>query len=86
MLTPVVCTTCGMPIGDVAFLYARMAPPAKGGAGFFRPADGGPGALGAGPGAAAAGPTPQQVCELLGILDYCCRMHLVTAMRFPDYY
>ena len=88
MLPPVVCTTCGMPVGDVAFLYARMVPPAAKGPGFFRPADGGPGALEAGPGAeaAGAGPSPQEVCERLGIHDYCCRMHLVTAMRFPDYY
>ena len=83
MLTPILCFTCGMPLGDVAPVYhhiraKRMV--AKYGSVGTRVA----------PTQAAVDPT--QVENLMSdILDAlkvskCCRVRLITAMLFCEYY
>lgn len=83
MLTPVVCFTCGLPLGDIAPVYhhirrKRMA--ARYGA---------PGAPVA-PTQAAVDPslsenTMGDVLEALRV-EGCCRTRLVTAMIFSEHY
>jgi DNA-directed RNA polymerase subunit N (RpoN/RPB10) len=83
MLVPIVCLTCGLSLGDVAFVYnyiRRKRMLARYGAA------GGPVA----PPHAATDPTLQEsvmsdVLEALGVTK-CCRTRLVTAMRFEDHY
>ena len=80
MLTPVVCFTCGSPIGDVAPLYlevlrARNAQRAPGGAAPYNRA-------------IDPGQRENMMEDVLDALRVhkCCRTRLITAMQFCDHY
>jgi DNA-directed RNA polymerase subunit N (RpoN/RPB10) len=81
MLVPVVCITCGCPIGDVADLYRHMR------AARVRSVLAERGTL---PTQAAVDAGLQIPCEdifvALDVMNDCCRGHLATAMIFSDYY
>ncbi len=81
MLTPILCFTCGCPIGDVAPLFRRLRA-ARAAAALA--------ARGTAPAQAATdyGLTIDcsDILESLGVLYDCCRAHLVTAMDYRDYY
>ena len=81
MLVPVLCFTCGCPIGDVEDLFHHMR------AARVRPilAERGTTAT------QAASDTGLQIdcsdiLDQLGIIHDCCRKTLVSAMIFSDYY
>lgn len=81
MLPPVVCFTCGFPIGDVAEIFlhlraarVRAALEARGTAAAEAAVDSG------------LQVDCSDVLDALGLRYDCCRMHLVTAMVFTDHY
>jgi len=81
MLTPVLCFTCGCPVGDVEDLFRHMR------TALVREtlAERGTTATQA---AADAGLRidVRDILERLGIVNDCCRKSLVTAMIFADNY
>jgi DNA-directed RNA polymerase subunit N (RpoN/RPB10) len=81
MLTPIVCLTCGCPIGDIEDLFRHMR------AARVRELLG---ERGTDVSQAAIDVGLQLDCsdilELLGVRNDCCRAHLVSAMIFDDYY
>ena len=81
MLVPILCLTCGCPIGDKEDLFRHMR------AERVRAALKARGTTAT---QAAIDPDLQIDCsdilELLGVAHDCCRAHLVSAMVFSDYY
>jgi len=81
MLTPILCITCGCPIGDVEDLFRHLR--AEKTRALL-------GERGTAANQAAVDSGLQVDCEdildLLGIAHDCCRGHLVTAVVFPDWY
>lgn len=81
MLVPIVCFTCGCPVGDREDLFRHMR------AELVRRVLG---ERGTAPTQAAIDAGLRVDCadilDLLGVVNDCCRLHLVTAMVFADYY
>jgi DNA-directed RNA polymerase subunit N (RpoN/RPB10) len=81
MLYPVVCFTCGLPLDDRAALFSVMR------AKRVRKILAARGTVAT---QAAIDPNLNIDCvdilEALDVRNDCCRMHLVTAMIFTDYY
>lgn len=81
MLVPIVCFTCGCPLGDVEDLFQQWR------AERVKAALDARGTIAT---QAAVDPGLQIECEdileALGIRYDCCRAHLVSAMLFCDYY
>ena len=81
MLVPILCMTCGCPIGDREDLFLHMR------AERVRKILKERGTI---PTQAAIDVGLQLDCrdilELLGITEDCCKMHLTSAMIFSDYY
>jgi DNA-directed RNA polymerase subunit N (RpoN/RPB10) len=81
MLTPIVCMTCGLPLGDIDDLFQR-ARAARVRAVLARRD------TAATQAAADAGLQIDcgDILLSLGVVKDCCRMHLVTNMCFCDYF
>ena len=81
MITPVLCFTCGLPIGDRGDLFRAMR--AKRARQILQ-------ARGTVAQQAAVDVGLQIDCsdilDLLGVTEDCCRSHLVSAMEFSDFY
>ena len=81
MLTPVVCVTCGCPIGDREDLFRHMRTQRVREILASR---------GTTPAQASADAGLQIECgdilDALEVRNECCRAHLTTAMIFSDYY
>jgi DNA-directed RNA polymerase subunit N (RpoN/RPB10) len=81
MLVPILCFSCGCPIGDKEDLFrfmraarVREVLKERGTAATRAAVDGG------------LQIDCEDILDLLGVANDCCRGHLVTAMVFPDYY
>jgi DNA-directed RNA polymerase subunit N (RpoN/RPB10) len=81
MLVPILCFSCGCPIGDKEDLFRHMRAvrvrevlAARGTAPTQAPID------------AGLQIECADILEQLGIVNDCCRAHLITAMNFADYY
>jgi DNA-directed RNA polymerase subunit N (RpoN/RPB10) len=81
MLVPIVCFTCGLPLGDVEDLFltlraekVRKELEARGTVATQAAFD------------AGLQVECADILDELGIVYDCCRTHLVTAMIFTDYY
>jgi DNA-directed RNA polymerase subunit N (RpoN/RPB10) len=81
MLMPILCFTCGMPIGDKADLFKRLR---------SEKAKAILAQRGTIPTKASVDPGLQIDCtdifDRLKIFQYCCRMHLTSNMEFADLY
>lgn len=73
MLVPIVCFTCGLPIGDKDDLFRELMREQT-----EVPRDQNK--------KAEPKMSPAQVLDLLGIHYDCCRTRMITAMNFCDYY
>jgi DNA-directed RNA polymerase subunit N (RpoN/RPB10) len=81
MLAPIVCFTCGSPVGDKSVLFRHLRAARvrdtlakRDTAAALAMADGG------------LRIDCSDILELLGIKHDCCRAHLITAMDYRDYY
>lgn len=82
MLTPVVCFTCGLSLGDLAAIYNRIRAKrmaARYGAGEVAPTQ------------ASLDPSTTTESVMGDVLDAlrltkCCRTRMVTAMQFSEHY
>lgn len=81
MLTPVICFTCGLPIGDVATIFRFER--AKLAEAILAEKKVAPGWA---PVVGELQIDCSEIFDRLGIRADCCRTHLATAMQFDDQY